>query len=187
MSLARDGEAEAALRVASDTKVICGSRRGRFGSHGWGDAIEAAIGARSPAQEMNRGWYVGRPVMVTRNDYATGVFNGDTGVVVERDGRTLVALADGPNVRTVPLARLESLSSWWSTTIHKSQGSEFSHAVVSLPEVDSPILTNELLYTGVTRGRDRVSLVGSIDAITAAVRRRISRASGLGARLWPNP
>ena len=187
VSLARDGEAEAALRVASDTKVICGSRRGRFGSHGWGDAIEAAIGARSPAQEMNRGWYVGRPVMVTRNDYATGVFNGDTGVVVERDGRTLVALADGPNVRTVPLARLESLSSWWSTTIHKSQGSEFSHAVVSLPEVDSPILTNELLYTGVTRGRDRVSLVGSIDAITAAVRRRISRASGLGARLWPNP
>ncbi len=72
-------------------------------------------------------------------------------------------------------------------TVHKSQGSEFPHAVVSLPDAGSPVLTRELLYTGVTRARERVTIVGSEDALRAAVARPAARASGLADRLWPEP
>ena len=70
-------------------------------------------------------------------------------------------------------------------TIHKSQGSEFPHAVVSLPTVDSPILTRELLYTAVTRAKDEVTVVGSEEMIRMAIARPVARASGLRDRLWP--
>ena len=70
-------------------------------------------------------------------------------------------------------------------TIHKSQGSEFAHAVVSLPTQDSPILTRELLYTAVTRAKPEVTIVGSEDMIRLAIGRPVARASGLRDRLWP--
>jgi exodeoxyribonuclease V alpha subunit len=71
-------------------------------------------------------------------------------------------------------------------TIHKSQGSEYDHAVVSLPWAASRILTRELLYTGITRARSRVTVVGSEEAVRAAVARPVARASGLAPRLWPD-
>ena len=72
-------------------------------------------------------------------------------------------------------------------TIHKSQGSEFAHAVVSLPTVDSPILTRELLYTAVTRAKPEVTVVASEEILRLAVTRPVARASGLRDRLWPDP
>jgi len=70
-------------------------------------------------------------------------------------------------------------------TVHKSQGSEFGHAVVALPATDSPVLTRELLYTAVTRGKPEVTVVGSEEMIRVAVSRPVARASGLRDRLWP--
>ena len=118
------------------------------------------------------------------NDRLNRVANGDVGVVVGRESGMEIALASEDGVRMIAPSRLDRVESWWAMTIHKSQGSEFPHAVVSLPRAGSPILTRELLYTGVTRARDQLTLVASESSIRAAVDRPVARASGLAARLW---
>ena len=108
-----------------------------------------------------------------------------SGVVVRsRDGRWVV-MAGASEPRRLAPARLGEWEPWWAMTIHKSQGSEFSHAVVALPTVDSPILTRELLYTAVTRAKPEVTVVGSEEIIRLAISRPVARASGLRDRLWP--
>lgn len=179
-----NGDTDEALDQATALKVLCGTRFGEFGSHAWSNRIEAKLSTDAKIATTTQ-WYTGRPVMVTRNDYITGVFNGDTGLVVRHEGRPMVALPDGATTRYVPISRLEHVETWWAMTIHKSQGSEFDHVIVSLPDATSPILTNELLYTAVTRAKKKVTVVADEQAIRAAVSRRVARASGLGARLWP--
>lgn len=130
-------------------------------------------------------WYSGRPVMVLRNDYLNGVFNGDIGVAVrEPDGEFHdVWFAREPDPIGVPSARLGDYTTQWAMSIHKSQGSEFDHVVVTLPPPPSRILTRELLYTAVTRAKQRVTIVATEAAIREAVERPAARASGLTARL----
>ena len=127
---------------------------------------------------------VGTPVMVTANDRANRLFNGDVGVVVHTPDGPRVAVRSGDELRLLPIARLGSWETWWAMTIHKSQGSEFGHVVVSLPTVDSPILTRELLYTAVTRAKRQVTVVASEEIVRLAVGRPVARASGLSDRLW---
>jgi exodeoxyribonuclease V alpha subunit len=120
-------------------------------------------------------------VLVTANDYDTGLYNGDTGVVV--------ATPDGPRVafpgRAEPLApsRLADVATVHAMTVHRGQGSQFARVTVVLPPAESPLLTRELLYTAVTRAREFVRVVGSEAAVRAAVARPVSRASGLRHRL----
>ena len=122
---------------------------------------------------------------MTGNDRVNRVANGDVGVVVSTAGGMEVALLSEGGVRMLAPSTLDRVESWWAMTIHKSQGSEFPSAVVSLPPAGSPILTRELLYTAVTRARDQLTVVGSETSIRSAVDRPVARASGLGARLWP--
>ena len=124
-------------------------------------------------------------MIVTENDYANALFNGDTGLVVRDDGHTSVVFPRPDGARTLQPSQLSSVETWWSMTIHKSQGSEFRHAVVSLPQAGSPILTRELLYTAITRARERLTVVADEASIRAAVDRSVARASGLQERLWP--
>jgi len=105
--------------------------------------------------------------------------------VVDEDSTSWVLLGGPDELRRLAPARLGSWEPWWAMTIHKSQGSEFPHAVVALPTVDSPILTRELLYTAVTRAKPEVTVVGSEQMIRTAVARPVTRASGLRDRLWP--
>jgi exodeoxyribonuclease V alpha subunit len=105
--------------------------------------------------------------------------------MVRRGDATSVVVPDAPGPRFVPAAQLDRIETWWAMTIHKSQGSEFPHAVVSLPADTSPILTRQLLYTAITRAKDRVTVVGGESAIRGAIERPIARASGLRHRLWP--
>jgi len=184
---ALDGDAAAGLAAAMRVKVLAATRHRPLGVHDWSDRIEAAVASRVPGLDRGHRWYVGRPVLVTANDPITRVNNGDTGLVVRHGATTTVAFPDGALLRHVPPARLDQVETWWAMTIHKSQGSEFGHAVVSLPAPDSPVLSRELLYTAITRARHRVTVVGSAAAIHAAVDRPVTRASGLGARLWPEP
>jgi len=104
--------------------------------------------------------------------------------VVARDGHSTVAFPGGTGIRVLAPAQLADIETWWAMTIHKSQGSEFAHAVVSLPTVDSPILTRELLYTAITRAKPEVTVVASEEILRLAVTRPVARASGLGDRLW---
>ena len=185
--LARAGDAAGALAAAHRLKVLCGSRYGPVGSHGWTREIERRLSRSVRGLRPDQHWYRGRPVMVTRNDYVTGVFNGDVGIVSDHDDITAVAVmsaAAESGFRWIPTSQLESLETWWAMTIHKSQGSEFDHAVVSLPAASSRALTNELLYTGITRGREQVTVLGSEASLVAAIERPVVRASGLQSRLW---
>jgi len=81
-------------------------------------------------------------------------------------------------------SQLAAVETWWAMTIHKSQGSEFAHAVVSLPDARSRVLTRELLYTGITRGKEQVTVVATEAALRRAIDNPVARASGLRARLW---
>jgi len=179
------GDDAAALTAATRIKVLSAVRRGPLGLYDWTDRIHAA--AHSAVPPALRGGHpgVGTPVMVTRNDPVNRLANGDVGVVVLGDGGRWVAMPGASAPRRLAPARLGEWEPWWAMTIHKSQGSEFPHAVVSLPTTDSPILTRELLYTAVTRAKPEVTVIGSAELIRLAVARPVTRASGLRERLWP--
>ena len=98
-------------------------------------------------------------------------------VVLTGDG--LRVQIEGTEERLLAPSQLEAPETWWAMTVHKSQGSEFAHVVVSIPDVPAPILTRELLYTAVTRAKSRLTLFGSIDAIRTAIETPITRTSGL--------
>jgi len=179
------GQVDDSLAAAGRIKLLAATRHGPLGLYEWDDQIEADVGARLPQLRRARRWFVGRPIIVTGNDRVNRVANGDVGVVVSSEGGMEVALMSEGGVRMLAPSRLDRVESWWAMTIHKSQGSEFPHAVVSLPPAGSPILTRELLYTAVTRAKDQLTVVGSESSIRAAVDRPVARASGLGSRLWP--
>jgi exodeoxyribonuclease V alpha subunit len=131
--------------------------------------------------------YPGLPLLVTRNDYELRLYNGDTGVIVSPDapGASARAVFDtaGGLMELAP-SRLADVESLFATTVHKSQGSEFEVAALVLPEPDSQLLTRELIYTAITRARRAVIVVGTEDAVRAAVARPAGRATGLRELLW---
>jgi exodeoxyribonuclease V alpha subunit len=186
VTAAVSGDADAGFRAAKDVKVLAATRRGELGMYDWNDRIEAAVAAAVSHVNRFASWYVGRPIIVTANDYVNNLVNGDVGLVVSHEGGARVAFGDGPTLRFLPPSRLDRVETWWAMTIHKSQGSEFIHAVVSLPDRISPILSRELLYTAVTRARERLTIVASEAALRAAIAHPVARASGLRERLWPS-
>ena len=180
-----DGWARQVLEAFNRFRVLCALRQGEEGVSGVNAAIEASLRAAGLLPAGRSEWYAGRPVMVLKNDYGLGLMNGDTGIALPMPDATLrvcFALPDG-RVRQVLPSRLTDVESAFAMTVHKSQGSEFSHTVLLLPQHDSPILTRELVYTGITRARDRLTLVGSADIFRRAVSRRTVRHSGLAQRL----
>ncbi len=172
-----------ALRALGEFRVLCTVREGAHGVTGLNQAIEWWLRERGVPTHAR--WYDGRPVLVTANDPANGLFNGDVGVTFTADdGRRLVYFPDSAGgVRSVSPARLPEHETAWAITVHKSQGSEFAHVLLILPGDDAAVLTRELLYTAVTRARESVRIVGSVSAIEAAVHRSTTRASGLAERV----
>jgi len=128
---------------------------------------------------------VGQPLLVTANDYDAQVFNGDTGIVVDGPQGMVAAFGRGAQPVLVPLARLGDVVALHAMTVHRSQGSQLQRVTVVLPPAASPLATRETLYTAVTRARRHVRVVGSAEALTAAIDRPVARASGLGRRLAP--
>jgi exodeoxyribonuclease V alpha subunit len=180
---ARSGGAEAALTALEEHRVLCAHRYGPHGVVRWTALVERWLreaGLRDPDADA---WYPGRPVLVMSNDYDTGLFNGDTGVVVAgRDGPRVAFARGGPPALVAP-SRLSDVATVHAMTVHRGQGSQFRGVTVVLPPVESPLLTRELLYTAVTRARERVRVVGTEEAVRAAVGRPVARASGLRHRL----
>lgn len=196
---ARDGESlEAlhadALRRFDRFRILCAHRRGRTGVEGMNRVVVDRLSERGVLDGKGK-YFVGRPVLITRNDAVVGLFNGDVGLVVDdADGARSVVFAVPGGVRYVAPARLPEHETAFAMTIHKSQGSEFAHAMVVLPETPSPVLSRELIYTGVTRARERMTLVGSVERLVQGLGRSVRRASGLEKELWgdrrpgtPNP
>ena len=164
-------------------RLLCAHREGPHGVRTWNRLVEQWVGEES-GDPIWSTWYVGRPLLVTANDHALEIYNGETGVAV-LDGGRLRARIDGARRGLTDLApgRLDAVDTMHALTIHKSQGSQAEEVSVLLPEEGSRLLTRELFYTAVTRAQDRLRVVGSEAAVRAAVATRAQRATGLRQRL----
>lgn len=177
---------KAVLRAWDHFRVLCAVHDGPWGDRELNRGIQRAL-AQAGWLKPEGEWYVGRPVMVTRNDAALGVFNGDVGVVLPSatGGKALRAwFLDGDHLRSVAVSRLAHVDTAFAMTVHKSQGSEFLHTVLVLPPGGGEVMSRELIYTGITRARTHFSLVEAEPGLlAAAIRQRLARASGLPLRL----
>ena len=172
-----DAQAVALLNAFTEFCVLCAVREGPLGVVQLNAQVEQALGlGQSP-------WYVGRPVMVTRNDYSLELMNGDIGLCLPSpDGVLRVAFpaVDG-GVRWVMPSRLDSVETVFAMTVHKSQGSEFAHVLLVIPALESPVLTRELVYTGLTRAKKRLTLwAPQLGVLWNGCARRVWRSGGLG-------
>jgi len=174
-----DADRKQILKHRDSLQVVTAHRGGLFGVSGWNASVERRLGALASGS-----WYLGRPVMVTKNDPVNDLSNGDIGVVcLDEKGSRVVAFGDENEVRTIPVAKIPHVETVHALTIHKSQGSEYEHTIVVLPQQPSRIVTRELLYTGITRAKPHLTLIAPIDVVEHAVRTRILRATGLAKRL----
>jgi exodeoxyribonuclease V alpha subunit len=178
------GDAAAAVAALGNYRVLCAHRRGPYGVATWNGVIENWLAGELDHFSEDP-WYVGRPLLVTQNDYSLRLFNGDTGVIVDRgDGRKSAVFERQGGLVEISPTRLDAVDTVHALTIHKSQGSQVDAVAILLPDPTSRILTRELLYTAVTRARTSVIIAGSETAVRAALARPVAHASGLGRRLW---
>ncbi len=191
-----DAWARRVLAAFDRVRVLCAVRDGEWGVVELNRAIEKRL--RDDRLIAGGGeWYEGRPVLVTRNDRGLGVFNGDVGVALRglpgAEGTHGVAalracFADGDSVRFVAVGRLADVETAYAMTVHKAQGSEFAHAVLVLPEASSAAVNRELVYTGITRARDALTVVSRTGgALSDALTRSVRRSSGLHDLLGLHP
>ncbi len=167
-------------------RILCATRSGARGVDQVNTLMAAQV-RRSAGVTLAVGaqWFAGRPVMVTRNDYALGLFNGDIGIALPGAGgalRVYFRTGDG-SLRAVSPAALPPHDTAFALTVHKSQGSEFEHAVLMLPSVFSRVLSRELVYTAITRARERVEVIGARSVLAQAIATPTQRDSGLAARI----
>ncbi len=197
--------AERLLAAHSQFQVLCALRSGPWGVEGLNNRIAQLLAHRDLIAHSS-GWYAGRPVLVTRNDYSLKLMNGDIGITVnmplqhqEQPLRTgsapaanntayaphalRVVFATSEGLRWVLPSRLQAVETVYAMTIHKSQGSEFDHAAVVLPPQLSPIMTRELVYTGITRAKNWLTVVAGgtnhFAVLEEATQLQVKRASGL--------
>ena len=175
-----------ALEELKKFRVLCPFRVGPYGVESLNRTIEKILRAEgliSGAQNA----YPGMPILVTQNDDPLRLYNGDIGILLPdpADDSLLLAwfVGEDGGVRRIPPARLPEHEPAFAMTVHKSQGSEFDNVLLILPDKDSPLLTRELVYTGLTRSRTRVEVWFQESVLRAAVNRKIQRGSGLRDRL----
>ncbi|MBE5221427.1 exodeoxyribonuclease V subunit alpha [Pectobacterium sp. A113-S21-F16] len=179
---------DAVLLAFQRYRQLCALREGPFGVAGLNQRIEQALHQAGLIQRsrnpLNR-WYPGRPVMIERNDAALGLFNGDIGIAMVGEGGELRVFFPLPNGETkdVTPSRLPPHETAYAMTVHKSQGSEFEHTALVLPNHYLPVLTRELVYTAITRARQRLSLYTDIKILCRAVKTPTQRYSGLEERI----
>lgn len=180
-ALAAQRDPATALREQGNFAVLCAVRRGPAGA----ETINRLLAEMLRESERGR-YFHGLPLMILRNDYQSGLFNGDLGIVLADDEGQLRAFFPGETgeTRAFALGRLPEHEAAFALTVHKSQGSEFRRALMILPERDTPILTRELIYTGVTRVREGLEIWARREVFAQALRRNKRRASGLADALW---
>lgn len=182
-ALSTKANADPTVPKVEFAQVLCVHRKGDFGVSGINGFLKSRLGAQ--AAEL---WYPGRPIMITRNDTrlkdrSKRLYNGDTGVVV-RDGAALKLVLSEPAGRSAQaVTSLSAFELNYAMTVHKSQGSEYNEVVIVLPEESSRICTREMLYTGVSRAKKKVTIVGSREVLEHMLRTPILRASGLAERI----
>ena len=191
-SYLKAGDPAAALRRLQHFKILCALNIGPLGVQAINKLAEQVLSRHNliqPDTRTQNPWYAGRPVLITRNHYPLGLFNGDIGVTLPDaeagDHHLAVFFADESGaVRRFQPYELPEHTTVYAMTVHKSQGSEFDQVLVILPDRDFPILTRELIYTALTRARKKITIWGSRSIIRKAIARKIERTSGLRDALW---
>ena len=168
-------------------RVLAAVNDGPYGVAYLNQVMQRRLGGnRYPVSD--RRWYSGQPIMITRNDYNLGLFNGDIGIIKYDNDHaeypSAVFRDEQSGLKTVPTFRLPDHETAYAITIHKSQGSEFDSVLIILPQRDNPILSRELLYTAITRAKNKAIIRSNRNIITAAVNRRTLRMAGLKDALW---
>ncbi len=177
----------AALDVFNRARVLTALRVGPWGEEAIGERIAERLRNAYRNRSRENSPHPGLPILVRRNDPETGLFNGDTGIFWENDKGQLRAWFDiAGELRSFSPHQLPAWQPAWSLTVHRSQGSQYDHILLILPPEDAPVLTRELLYTGITRAARHCTLVAQPDIVVTAVDRRSVRDSGLGERLGWN-
>ncbi|NIF37586.1 exodeoxyribonuclease V subunit alpha [Enterobacter sp. Tr-810] len=174
---------EQVIAAFGEYQLLCALREGPFGVAGLNERLEQVLAQKRKITRLPHSrWYEGRPVMISRNDSALGLFNGDIGIALDRGQglRVWFLMPDG-SVKSVQPSRLPEHETAWAMTVHKSQGSEFNHAALILPSQLSPVVTRELIYTAITRARKRLSLYTDERVLVQAIATRTERRSGLSA------
>ncbi len=174
-----DGNPEQMLDAINQCRILCPQRFGPWGIDAINQHVLSGLqrGGDSDIRQVSI-------VMVTRNDYSLSLFNGDQGLMIHRrNGDRTLLFVQADAVRSFELSQLSEWVDAFAMTIHKSQGSEYDQVIVVLPEADSPLLTRELLYTAITRCRQRLVLVADEAAIRQAVSRSGRQVGQLPA--WP--
>ncbi|MDI6725449.1 MAG: exodeoxyribonuclease V subunit alpha [Smithellaceae bacterium] len=188
-AIERGASREEVFQLFRMSGILCALRQGPYGSLLINQAIENIL-RKDGILKRSGVLYPGRPLMITRNDYSLGLFNGDVGLMLPdgKDPKGLSVYFPGYENEEgdcgVPLSILPENETIYAMTIHKSQGSEYDHVLVILPDLDSPVLTRELIYTAITRSRRTLSIWGREEAFRQAIERRILRTSGLREALW---
>ncbi|AXK73276.1 exodeoxyribonuclease V subunit alpha [Lysobacter sp. TY2-98] len=168
-----------ALARVNRTRLLTALRDGPQGATQLNARIEAAL-----AGTQRETYFPGRLLMITENSTRHGLFNGDVGVCLRDDDGTLLAWFEGADgVRAFPPGALPAHTGGFAITVHKAQGSEFDRVWLQLPAVDTRVLSRELLYTGITRARSTLHVLGPASAIASALSRHARRVSGLARRL----
>lgn len=166
-------------------QVLCGVKQGRRGMEAINQHLEQALGVL-PAGAGTENWYCGKPIMITRNDYQLGLFNGDIGLCLpgaETGDGYQCYFKNTTAFRTVHPARIVAHQTAWAITVHKSQGSEFQTVALILPENDQPVVSRELIYTAITRCKESVLIASSPEILASAISKSAERNSGLAAHI----
>jgi len=183
----RETDPAKAFDLFNRFRILCALREGPHGVHYMNLLIEQILKDEGLIKREGR-WYPGRPVMITRNDYNLRLFNGDVGMTLPdpklgNELRVFFPAPDG-SMRTFPPLRLPDHETIYAMTVHKSQGSEFDQVFFLMPDRSVPVLTRELVYTAITRAKEKVEVWGKEDVFKGAISRRIERISGLRKALW---
>lgn len=177
----------ALFQVFSRYQILCAVRTGEFGVEQLNQSLQQFFYKRGRMINPHA-WYSGKAIIITRNDASLGLFNGDIGICLpdakdKERMRVWFELPDGSLKAYLP-SRLSENEAVFVMTVHKSQGSEFDHVELVLPPYESPVLTKELIYTGITRAKSFFSLWASPDSMRKGVSTQVARHSGLIDKLW---
>ncbi|MCD6161699.1 MAG: exodeoxyribonuclease V subunit alpha [candidate division Zixibacteria bacterium] len=176
-----------ALALFNRFRVLCAIRKGPYGINSLNRYIEKILTAKKLIKPDSE-WYIGRPVMVAKNDYALKLFNGDIGIILpdreKNNERRAFFLDETGKLRNISPIRLPQHETVYAMTVHKSQGSEFDEVLLILPDKESPVVARELLYTAITRSKKKAVVWSPESIFRAGVSHRTKRTSGLADLLW---
>lgn len=181
-----------ALERFGGFQILCALNNGPMGVQAVNHLVEQILiraGLIHIPRRPDTRWYQGRPVLITRNNYRLGLYNGDIGITLpdpEAGDDRLYVFFPGKteSPRRFSPYQLPEHETAYAVTVHKSQGSEFTNILLILPDQDVPVLTRELVYTGVTRARKQVTIWAKRSILHNAILREIRRPSGLRDALW---